>query len=126
MYKKISLIAEPEDMQDVLDEFIDRFGEPPREVMRLLKVSLIRALSARCGIRRIELRGGLLNFTADKLELSVWSELFGKYKTLSFRSGGSTSIVAKVHSADDAIELSKCVVTDYYAIKSEDEINAKV
>ena len=54
MYKKISLISEPVDMQDILDEFIDRFGEVPREVLRLLHISLMRALASKCEIKKVE------------------------------------------------------------------------
>ena len=44
MYKKISLITSPEDGEDILDELIDRYGNPPRPVERLLEVALMKAL----------------------------------------------------------------------------------
>ena len=44
IYKKISLITCPEDRSDILDELIDRVGDPPLAVHSLLNISLIRAL----------------------------------------------------------------------------------
>jgi transcription-repair coupling factor (superfamily II helicase) len=76
MYKKMSLILTEEDRGDVLDELCDRFGEPPRTVLRLLDVALARALATRAGMTRIEQRGSDLKFSFDALSLAAWSEAF--------------------------------------------------
>ena len=114
MYKKISLIIEPPDMQDVLDEFIDRFGDPPIEVMRLLKISLMRSIASKCDIKRVELNAGILTFTSDKPDLAVWSEIFSKHKGLSFKGVGSLGIVYRVRSGEDAVSRALDILNDYY------------
>ena len=53
MYKKIAAIRDDEDEAEVIDELIDRFGEPPLEVENLVKVSHIRAMAENAGIARI-------------------------------------------------------------------------
>jgi transcription-repair coupling factor (superfamily II helicase) len=53
MYKKIAAIRDEEDEGEILDELIDRFGEPPTEVENLIKVSYIRAMAEKAGISRI-------------------------------------------------------------------------
>ena len=125
MYKKISLIKEPLDMQDVLDEFIDRFGEPPREVVRLLEVSLIRSLASKGKIKKVEFNNGALTFLPDSPRLEIWSELFGKHQGLTFRSVGSLNIVCRVKTADEALERAACILRDYYTILCEDEEKEK-
>jgi transcription-repair coupling factor (superfamily II helicase) len=85
MYKKISLITDAEDMQDILDEFIDRFGDPPRETVTLLKISLIRALATRCGIIKVESKESSVIFSAEKPSLEIWSEVFGDLMGISMR-----------------------------------------
>lgn len=119
MYKKISLIAEPCDMQDVLDEFIDRFGEPPVEVMRLLKISLMRSIATKCEIKRVELNSGILSFVLDKPELSIWSELFERHKGLTFKATGSLNIVCRVKNSDDAVSRAFDILNDYYSVLRE-------
>ena len=52
-YKRIADIDSEEDMSDVLDEFIDRFGDPPSAVITLMQVSLLRASAQRLGITEI-------------------------------------------------------------------------
>ena len=120
MYKKISLITEPADRQDVLDEFIDRFGDVPREVIRLVNISLSRALASKCEIKKVELRDGTLIFSQDKPNLSIWSELFGKYKGLTFRSVGSLSIIYRVKTGEDATKCALDIIRDYYNVVCDD------
>ena len=56
-YRKISLIETKEDSEDVYDELVDRYGDPPRQVLNIVEVSLVRALGSRCGMKRIERKG---------------------------------------------------------------------
>jgi transcription-repair coupling factor (superfamily II helicase) len=119
MYKKISLISEPVDMQDVLDEFIDRFGEPPIEVMRLISISLMRALGSKSKIKRVELRERMLIFAQDKPELAVWSELFGKYRGLMFKAASSPLVVYRLKSGEDPVSVALEILKDYYKILCE-------
>ncbi len=56
MYKKIAGISSMEDYLDVTDELIDRFGEPPKSVVGLLDISLIRNTAASYGIKEISQR----------------------------------------------------------------------
>ena len=84
MYKKISLITSVADSTDILDEMIDRYGEPPRMVERLLEVALMKALCQDVGFSRIECRDDLLIFYTGRPDLDIWSELFVKYKGMRF------------------------------------------
>ena len=43
-YRKISLINSQDDLYDVADEFIDRYGDMPKVTDNLLRISLLRAL----------------------------------------------------------------------------------
>jgi len=53
MYKKIAAIRDDEDEEEILDELIDRFGEPPKEALNLVKVSHIRAMAEKAGVIRV-------------------------------------------------------------------------
>ena len=55
-YRKIASIVTEEDSRDVLDEFIDRYGEPPAPVVGLINVALIRNTASKLGIREITQR----------------------------------------------------------------------
>ncbi len=45
IYKRIALISNEEEYDDMLEELIDRFGEPPRPVQNLLSIAWLKALA---------------------------------------------------------------------------------
>ncbi len=62
MYRKIAAIKTKEDEMDLLDELIDRYGEPPKEVVGLITVSRLRNQAANLGITEISQRGNVMSF----------------------------------------------------------------
>ena len=64
-YKRIAAIETAEDATDVLDELIDRYGDPPRSVQGLVDISLIRVTAARAGINEIAQKGNALLLYTD-------------------------------------------------------------
>lgn len=53
IYKKIAAADNKEDIYDVTEEIIDRFGNPPVQVDNLLKISYIKSLSKKLHIKSI-------------------------------------------------------------------------
>jgi transcription-repair coupling factor (superfamily II helicase) len=53
VYKKISSIQSKEDVSDVLEELIDRFGDIPKEVDNLLRISYIKSLCSSINVTSI-------------------------------------------------------------------------
>ncbi len=61
-YRKIAQIQSQEDSEDVIDELIDRYGEPPKSVTGLVNVALLRNSAAKNGIKEISQKGDYINF----------------------------------------------------------------
>jgi transcription-repair coupling factor (superfamily II helicase) len=112
MYKKISLIATEEDRMDILDEFSDRFGDPPKEVLALTKLSLLRALSEQNRIRRTEQKDERLFFYPEMPDLAAWSVVFEKIPGLILRSAPSPCITYRLgkgeRGEDTALRILLC------------------
>lgn len=53
LYKRIAVIESKEEAEDVLDELIDRFGDPPSEAARLIEIALLRALLRKAGVQSL-------------------------------------------------------------------------
>ena len=53
MYRRMAIIQNAEDRSDVIDELIDRFGDPPQAVSNLLRVAYLKMLCQKCGIESI-------------------------------------------------------------------------
>lgn len=60
IYKRIASIRNQDDAMDVVDELIDRFGEPPESVKGLIDVALIRNRAAAVGVYEIAQRNGMV------------------------------------------------------------------
>ncbi len=96
MYKKISHITSPEDLDDVADELMDRFGEFPPLVDNLIYISLLRALGVKLNVERIDQRDGKIVLTPYAFDAEKWVVITsqsggrlmispGKPPSLSFR-----------------------------------------
>jgi len=62
LYRRIAQIRTEEDAMDVVDELIDRYGEPPESVLTLIQVARLRGEASTAGITEIAQKGGHLNF----------------------------------------------------------------
>ena len=65
IYKRISMIRNRVDREDVLEEMIDRFGDPPEQVICLVNIAHLRALCSRLGVNRVTASPGSLTFRLD-------------------------------------------------------------
>lgn len=54
MYKRIANIENEHDKEEMVDELLDRFGEPSKAVMNLLDVALIKARAHKCYIADVK------------------------------------------------------------------------
>ncbi|MCL2508785.1 MAG: transcription-repair coupling factor [Oscillospiraceae bacterium] len=75
MYRRIADIRSREDADDVLDELIDRFGEPPACVRGLLTVSLLRGTAMTHGVYEIGEVSGKLRLYIDELNMEKITRL---------------------------------------------------
>ena len=53
IYKRIASVSSDEQKQDVIDELCDRFGEPPKTVLGLIDIALLRNRASQIGIYEI-------------------------------------------------------------------------
>ena len=57
LYRRIAAVRTPEDSEDLLDEMMDRYGEPPKSVLALLDVALLRTAAMAAGVSDISQKG---------------------------------------------------------------------
>ncbi len=79
LYKRISLIASPLDVEDMTDELLDRYGDLPRAASNLLSIALIRSLAARAGILQIRQDGAEISIHSPALNVEAWMALASAY-----------------------------------------------
>ena len=116
LYRRIAAIRSEADADDVMDELIDRYGDPPRTVNNLISVALLRADAARNGISQIDQKGANLNFYLDQFDLQRVSALCGleKYRSrLLFSAGERPYLALRLKKGEDALKFGRRLVEDY-------------
>ncbi len=91
LYKRIATIENEQDHDDILEEVLDRFGDPPKAVQNLLAIALLKAAAHRAYITEIrqvgrEIRIGL--YEEAKIDPGRIPPLIDKYRRkLTFSAG---------------------------------------
>lgn len=118
LYRRIALIRSEEQRSDMLDELIDRFGEPPTEAVALLDIALLRAKASDQGISEIKQADGRLLVTFAETDFARLSVLCGDpaYKGRLLLNAGSTPYVSLRLNKDEApMDMARRLVDGYAA-----------
>ncbi|MDE6003841.1 MAG: transcription-repair coupling factor [Oscillospiraceae bacterium] len=79
MYRKIATVRDEHDETELIDELIDRYGEPPTAITGLIKISLLRNCAVALGITEITQRNASLQFYIHSPEPEQITALSAKY-----------------------------------------------
>jgi transcription-repair coupling factor (superfamily II helicase) len=110
-YRKIASIVNEDDSRDVIDELIDRYGDPPKPVIGLIDIALTRNSAAALGIKEIMQRGEKAIFSVREIEPKAAAKLFDKYgNRLKFIQGNAPGFSIELSAKQQTSELIKEVV----------------
>ena len=110
IYQKIALCRTEKDIQDVIDEIIDRFGNMPKELNNLLEIAIIKQLCKETGIVKVTEKKNrttysqnvVFYFDKDKFDPSVITILLKKYETkIKFSTGVEPYITLLLKNQND-------------------------
>ena len=95
LYRRMAAVRTREDADDLLDEIVDRFGDPPKGVLNLIDVALLRARAAAAGITEIAQKDGKLLFSLAQLDFRAVSGVCAEpaWKGRVFFSAGNTPML---------------------------------
>lgn len=108
IYKRIADISSNDDASDVVDELCDRFGEPPKAVMGLVNISLLRARAVANQILEVKSTNKGIALIAENIKEDTTarlSEAFGDLFTVSLIS--KPSYVIRYSQKENVFELIK-------------------
>ena len=63
IYKRIATISNEEEMDDMTEELIDRFGDIPKKVQQLLHIAALKGLAHSAYVTAVEQKGADIRFT---------------------------------------------------------------
>ena len=117
LYRRMAAIRAQEDADDLLDEIIDRYGEPPKGVLNLIEIALLRAQAQQAGIQDIRQKAGDVLFTLTNLDFDAVSRLCSdpdyKSRVQFVASAKQPTLRLKLASGVDSLRQSKVFIQRY-------------
>ena len=117
LYRRMAAIRSQEDADDLLDEIVDRYGEPPKGVLNLIDIALLRAQARQVGIKDIRQKSGDVLFTLSNLNFDAVGALCADetYKTrVTFLANAKEpTLRLKLASGVDSLRQSKVFLEKY-------------
>ena len=103
IYQDIALCKNEEDIQNVIDEMIDRFGNMPKEIENLIEIARIKILCKKLNISKVQGRRSFVLFMFEPGELSIdINELVKKYKNrIKFTQGIKPQITLALNNLSE-------------------------
>ncbi|MCL2200421.1 MAG: transcription-repair coupling factor [Oscillospiraceae bacterium] len=111
IYRRIALIRTEEDCDDMIAELIDRYGDPPSQVIALTSIAMLRSEAAHAGVREISQKDGRLRLKLTDFNMESISSLYalpeynGRIKVIA---GADPAIAVKITApsvVDEAVRF---------------------
>ena len=115
LYRRMAGIRSQSDADELLDEIVDRYGDPPRGVMNLIDIALLRARASAAGIRDIAQKGRTLRFRLAQFDFAVVSRVAGQYQKRMFVEPKSDepAITLQLTAKEDPLQAAERFVKTY-------------
>ena len=117
LYRRMAAIRGPEDAEDLLDEIVDRYGEPPKGVLNLIDIALLRAKAREVGVKDIRQKAGDVLFTLSNLNFEAVGALCNnpdyKLRVTFLANAKEPTLRLKLSAGVDSLKQSKVFIDRY-------------
>ena len=125
-YRRIAAIQTPEDGADVLDELIDRYGDPPPSVSDLVSVSLVRVLATAVGVYEVTQKKDLLTLSLESLGLPMIRGLLIAFDgRVTAGAGAKPYLSVTLRPDEKPLELLQTILREMAALQNTSDTTAE-
>ena len=110
IYQNIALCRTEEELQNVIDEVIDRYGRLPKELENLINIARIKQLARKANILKIAQKenGIVFYFVKEKIKPEMVNTLITKYPMLvKFSNAVEPYVTLRIKENENIIEKAK-------------------
>ena len=122
LYRRIALVRSETEADDLMDEVIDRFGDPPPSVYTLVQVALLRSDAGKVGVTDISQKNGCLKFLLAQFDMQKVSLLYARPEfkgRLKVDAGAKPGVILRLKSRDHVIEQARAFVSAWADAREE-------
>ena len=104
IYQDIALCRNEDDVQNIIDEMIDIYGEMPKQVENLLNIARIKFIAKKLYILKIQQKanGVVFSFDGEKFKFDIVDKLIKEYRNkIKFSPGKEPYITYKIEELSD-------------------------
>ena len=115
VYQSIALCQNEEEIKDIIDSIIDRYGNMPKEINNLIEIARIRNMSREKSIIKIsqKLDKVIFYFDEKSFDFEIVDKLIKKYgMRIKFSPGKNPYITYKTKNINDILEEIKAFLND--------------
>ena len=106
---------------DLMDELIDRYGDPPKAIQGLVTVALVRNMASNLSITEITQRNNTMIFYIKTVSLEQIQALNGVFiNRVTFNSFDRAYLAVKMLKTDKPVELMESVINVLYKAGKKD------
>ena len=119
LYRRMAAIRSESDAEELLDEIVDRYGDPPRGVLNLVDIALLRARAAACGVSKLEQKGDTVSVTLEVFNFPAVSAICAEaaFKGRIFFAAGEKPVVnLKLKKGEDPLKLTQELIKRYQIV----------
>ena len=124
LYRRMAAIRTQEDAEDLLDEIVDRYGEPPKGVLNLIDIALLRARARAVAIKDIRQKASEVLFTLVDLNLEAISKLCSEADYINrvqfVASAKQPTLRLKLASGVDSLKQCKLFIERFHQVMPKD------
>ena len=110
IYQDIAIAKTEEDLKDVLDELIDRYGQVPEEVYNLIEIARIKQLCKNVNIVKVmqKRENIIFYFNQEKFNPAIIDKIIKIYNNkIKFSPGKDTYITLKLDSNSNKVVIDE-------------------
>ena len=115
VYQNIALCSTEEDIKNIEEDILDRFGKMPKEIINLLEIAKIKGMCKKLGITKINQKQNniVFNFNPESFIMDI-DRIIKKYKNrVRFSPAREPYITYKLESSENVLEE----IIDFLEIK---------
>ena len=112
IYQDIALCRTDKDIEDVIDEIIDRYGSMPKEVENLIEIARIKILARKAGVIKVSQKENAIVLNLDRENINIDEKIVNKLVTtygsnLRFSAGVDPYITLKISTKNEKEIIEK-------------------
>lgn len=119
VYKKIAAVCNEDDMDDLIDELNDRFGEIPDTIMNLIRISRLRNTAMSLDFTSIEQNARMISFYNPAIDMEKCAVIASEapFKgAVMISLGGRPHISYKLRDGEKNLDMCEKIIERYLKI----------